>query len=121
VGVPAMVTERFAMVREAVGPNIPLRAHFHDTRGTGIANAWAAVEAGVAVLDASLGGLGGCPFAKGAAGNIATEDLLYLLDHSGIETGVSLAAMVEANAWFEGVLGRPLPSRAARAIRAAAA
>ncbi len=121
VGVPAMVTERFAMVREAVGPGVPLRAHFHDTRATGIANAWAALQAGASVLDASLGGLGGCPFAKGAAGNIATEDLLYLLETSGVETGVSLAAMVEANAWFEGVLGRPLPSRAARAIRAAAA
>jgi hydroxymethylglutaryl-CoA lyase len=121
VGVPAMVAERFALVREAVGPDLPLRAHFHDTRSTGIANAWAAVEAGVAILDASLGGLGGCPFAKGAAGNIATEDLLYLLDTSGVEHGVSLPAMVEANAWFEGVLGRPLNSRAARAIRAAAA
>lgn len=120
VGVPAMVAERFGLVREAVGPDLPLRAHFHDTRSTGIANAWAAVEAGVAVLDASLGGLGGCPFAKGAAGNIATEDLLYLLDTSGVEHGVSLPAMVEANAWFEGVLGRALPSRAARAIRAAA-
>ncbi|MFN3287703.1 MAG: hydroxymethylglutaryl-CoA lyase [Sphingomonadaceae bacterium] len=121
VGVPAMVAERFGLVREAVGPDLPLRAHFHDTRSTGIANAWAAVEAGVAILDASLGGLGGCPFAKGAAGNIATEDLLYLLDTSGVEHGVSLPAMVEANAWFEGVLGRALPSRAARAIRAAAA
>jgi hydroxymethylglutaryl-CoA lyase len=98
-----------------------LRAHFHDTRATGIANAWAAVEAGVQVLDSSLGGLGGCPFAKGAAGNIATEDLLYLLDHSGVEHGVSLGAMVEANAWFAGVIGRPLPSRAARAIQSAAA
>ena len=121
VGVPAMVSERFGLVRARVGPDLPLRAHFHDTRATGIANAWAALEAGVAVLDASLGGLGGCPFARGAAGNIATEDLLYLLETSGVDSGVSLAAMVEANAWFEGVIGRPLPSRAARAIRAAAA
>ena len=83
VGVPAQVTDLVGRVREAVGPDVRLRAHFHNTRGTGIANAWAAYEAGVHVLDSSLGGLGGCPFAPKATGNIATEDLVFMLDRSG--------------------------------------
>ncbi len=114
VGVPAQVSDLFGRVAEAV-PGVRLRAHFHDTRGTGIANAWAAYRAGVHVLDASLGGLGGCPFAPKATGNIATEDLLYLLARSGVETGVQLDAAIAANEWFAGVLGRALPSRVARA------
>jgi hydroxymethylglutaryl-CoA lyase len=100
-------------VREAV-PGVRLRAHFHDTRGTGIANAWAALGAGATVLDSSLGGLGGCPFAPGATGNIATEDLVYLLDRSGVASGVSLDAAIATNRWFEGVIGKTLPSRVAR-------
>lgn len=119
VGVPAMVAERFGMVRDAVGPAMPLRAHFHDTRGQGIANAWEAVRSGVATLDAALGGLGGCPFAKGAAGNVATEDVIYLLDRSGIAYGLDFAAYIAANGWCAGVIGRPLVSRAARAAMAA--
>ncbi|MGI4880379.1 MAG: hydroxymethylglutaryl-CoA lyase [Janthinobacterium lividum] len=114
VAVPAQVGDLFGAVAAAV-PGVRLRAHFHDTRGTGIANAWAAYRAGVHVLDASVGGIGGCPFAPKATGNIATEDLLYLLDNSGVHTGVDLAAMIEVNRWFAGILGRELPSRVARA------
>ncbi len=114
VGVPAQVSDLFGRVRE-VAPGVRLRAHFHNTRGTGIANAWAAIGAGVEVLDSSLGGLGGCPFAPKATGNIATEDLVYLLDRSGIGTGFDLEALIDANHWFEAILGRPLPSLVARA------
>ena len=114
VAVPAQVGDLFGAVADAA-PGIRLRAHFHDTRGTGIANAWAAWQAGVRVLDASVGGLGGCPFAPKATGNIATEDLVYLLDRSGVASGVDLEAAIAANEWFAGILGRPLPSRVARA------
>jgi hydroxymethylglutaryl-CoA lyase len=115
VGVPAQVSDLFGRVREAVGPATRLRAHFHNTRGTGIANAWAAYQAGVEVLDSSLGGLGGCPFAPKATGNIATEDLLFMLDRSGVTTGVDLGKTIAVNHWFEGVLGRPLPSMVGKA------
>ena len=115
VGVPGQVSALVAQVRAAIGDGIPLRAHFHNTRNTGIANAWAAYEAGVRVLDSSLGGLGGCPFAPKATGNIATEDLLFLLDRSGIDSGVDLDAAVAVNHWFETILGRPLPSMVAKA------
>lgn len=114
VGVPAQVEEIVGRVREAA-PGVRLRAHFHNTRGTGIANAWAAYRAGVEVLDSSLGGLGGCPFAPKATGNIATEDLVYLLNRSGVETGMELEALIEANHWFETVLGRPLPAMLGKA------
>ena len=114
VAVPAQVGDLFGAVAAAV-PGVRLRAHFHDTRSTGIANAWAAYQAGVCVIDASIGGLGGCPFAPNATGNIATEDLLYLLDNSGIVTGIELAAMIGVNRWFAGILGLTLPSRVARA------
>lgn len=117
VGVPAQVSDLFGRVRAAVGDGIRLRAHFHNTRGTGIANAWAAYEAGVHVLDSSLGGLGGCPFAPKATGNIATEDLLFMLGGSGVATGVDLDAAIAVNHWFETVMGRPLPSMVARAGR----
>lgn len=115
VAVPAQVTDLFGRVREVVPPEIPLRAHFHDTRSTAIANAWAAWQAGVATLDASLGGLGGCPFAPAATGNVATEDLVHLMERSGVATGVDLDAIIAVNRWFAGVIGRPLPSLAARA------
>ncbi len=115
VGVPVQVTDLFGRVREAVGPAMRLRAHFHDTRSTGIANAWAALKAGVATLDSSIGGLGGCPFAPRAGGNIATEDLVYLLDRSDIAHSLDLAALVAANRWLGRELGRELPSRVARA------
>jgi isopropylmalate/homocitrate/citramalate synthase len=89
--------------------------HFHDTRNTGIANAWAALEAGATVLDASVGGLGGCPFAPNSTGNVATEDVLYLLAREGVETGVDLDGVIATAHWLEGVLGRALPGRVARA------
>ena len=114
VGVPAQVEDLFARVREAA-PGVRLRAHFHNTRGTGIANAWAAFKGGVEVLDSSLGGLGGCPFAPKATGNISTEELVYMMDRSGVETGLNLDRLIGANHWFEPVLGRPMPSLVARA------
>jgi hydroxymethylglutaryl-CoA lyase len=115
VAVPAQVSELFEQVRAAVGPELPLRAHFHDTRGMAPANAWAAYQAGVATLDSSLGGLGGCPFAPGATGNVATEELLFLFKRSGLDTGIDLAAAIAANKWFESVLGRPLASKVGKA------
>ena len=114
VGVPAQVSEMVGRVRDAVG-DLPVRVHFHNTRGTGIANVWAAVIAGAATVDASLGGLGGCPFAPGAAGNVATEDVIYLLENSGIQTGVALPQVVEAAGWLAGVMGRPLPAMVSKA------
>ncbi|MEO9634347.1 MAG: hydroxymethylglutaryl-CoA lyase [Parasphingorhabdus sp.] len=115
VGVPAQVTDLFGRLQELLPDHISMRAHFHDTRNTGIANAWAAVQAGVKTLDSSLGGLGGCPFAPNATGNIATEDLVNLLDRSGIAHDLNLGKAISTNNWFEGVLGRPLPSLVARA------
>ncbi len=115
VGVPAQVSDLFGALGELLGVRIPMRCHFHNTRGTGIANAWAAYQAGVRVFDASLGGLGGCPFAPKATGNIATEDLIYLMDQSGIESGISLDGAIAANRWFAGIIRRELPSLVARA------
>ena len=99
----------------AVANGKTLRLHFHDTRGTGLANAYAGVEAGVTVLDASCGGLGGCPFAPNATGNIATEDLVYMLERAGFETGVDLEAMVEAGRWIGEKIGKPPISSLSRA------
>lgn len=115
VGVPAQVTELFTRARELLPASIRLRAHFHNTRNTGIGNAWAAYQAGATVLDSSVGGLGGCPFAPRATGNIATEDLLYLLDRSGIETGLDLQGVIDTALWFEGVRGVPPASMVAKA------
>jgi len=115
VGVPAQVTDLFGRLGELLGGRIPMRCHFHDTRGTGIANAWAAYNAGVRTFDASLGGLGGCPFAPRATGNIATEDLVYMMDNSGVATNIDLEAAIAANRAFAKVLGRELPSRVTRA------
>jgi hydroxymethylglutaryl-CoA lyase len=115
VGTPAEVAELFGKLGELLAGKIPMRAHFHNTRGTGIANAWEAWKAGVRIFDASLGGLGGCPFAPRATGNIATEDLIYMMARSGVESGIDLDAAIAANKWFAGVLGRELPSAVARA------
>ncbi len=115
MAVPAQVGDLFGRLREVLPQEIRLRAHFHNTRGTGIANAWAAVQAGVGILDSSIGGLGGCPFAPGALGNIATEDLVYLLDHSGIGHGVALDRAIEVNGWLQGVMGKVLPSSVGQA------
>jgi hydroxymethylglutaryl-CoA lyase len=116
VASPADVAVRVEAVREVVD-GIALRAHFHNTRNTGIANAYAAVEAGVTVLDASIGGIGGCPFAPRATGNIATEDLVYMLDRMGIATGFDLDRLIEIVPWLEGELDRPAPGLLARAGR----
>jgi hydroxymethylglutaryl-CoA lyase len=106
---------------EAVAARVPverLAAHFHDTYGQALANLLAVMEIGVAVIDSSVGGLGGCPYAKGAKGNVATEDVLYMLDGMGVETGVNLDAMVDVAWWIFGTLGRKPNSRVAQALGA---
>jgi hydroxymethylglutaryl-CoA lyase len=108
-------------VRDLVGsfrsrhPDMPLNLHFHNTRGTGLANVLAALELGVDDFDASVGGLGGCPYAPGASGNIATEELVHMVEDMGVGTGVDLAAMIEAAASAERIVGRELPSQVLRA------
>ena len=109
VAVPNQVTELLGRVRDAIG-DLPIRCHFHNTRNIGLANAQAAVDFGVSYLDASIGGIGGCPFAPAATGNIPTDDLLYLLDRSGVETGVSLEKIIEVSHWLEQELGRAVPA-----------
>ena len=113
---PPMVTERVRAVREAF-PEIPVRLHLHDTRNTGLANAWAGLEAGVASLDASLGGIGGCPFAPNATGNVPTEDLVWMLERGGVDTGMDLEACIETARWLEGVLGKAVPGMLSKAGR----
>lgn len=114
VGVPAQVIDLVSRVREAV-PGVALRCHFHNTRNTGLANAYAAVEAGAAVLDASVGGIGGCPFAPAATGNIPTEDLLYMLERMGVTTGVDLEQTIATGRWLQDQLGRPVPGMLVKA------
>jgi hydroxymethylglutaryl-CoA lyase len=114
VAVPAQVSALVAAVKAAIAP-LPVRVHFHNTRNTGIANVWAAVEAGAGVVDASIGGLGGCPFAPGAAGNVAIEDVAYLLARSGVQTGLDLEKLIEAAQWLSAVMDKPMPSMLARA------
>jgi hydroxymethylglutaryl-CoA lyase len=111
---PAHAGRLVARVRAAIAP-LPVRVHFHNTRNTGLANVWAAVEAGASVVDAALGGLGGCPFAPGAAGNVPSEDVVYMLERAGVGTGMDLAAMIEASRWLAGVMGRKLPGMVAQA------
>lgn len=111
---PAHVATLVARVRAAV-PAIPVRVHFHNTRGTGLANVWAAIGAGAVTVDAAIGGLGGCPFAPGAAGNVSTEDVVYMLERAGVRTGLDLAALVEANHWLGSVMDRTLPGMVAKA------
>jgi hydroxymethylglutaryl-CoA lyase len=112
--VPRRVLQTIDAVR-ALDPTTDVGVHFHNTRGTGIANALAAIQAGVTSLDSSVGGLGGCPFAPGASGNIATEELVYLLDGCGVETGVDLDAVLAAAAVTERAVGHELPSNLYRA------
>ena len=104
-----------ALVAAAVSLGTPIGVHLHNTRNTGYANAIAALEGGAGLLDASIGGIGGCPFAPRATGNIATEDLVYLLHGEGIETGVDLDALVAIAEWLEDLLGRPLEGQVHRA------
>ena len=112
VGVPRQVKE---LVSSAVGLGPPIGVHLHNTRNTGFANAYAALEAGATVLDASVGGIGGCPFAPRATGNICTEDLVYMLHGEGVETGIDLDALIDVAGWLEGQLGRQLPGQVYRA------
>ncbi|HYF22673.1 MAG TPA: hydroxymethylglutaryl-CoA lyase [Caulobacteraceae bacterium] len=113
-GDPWTVRRRVEAAR-AAAPDATLRLHFHDTRNTGLANAYAGVEAGVDVLDASVGGIGGCPFAPNATGNIATEDLVYMLERGGFDTGYDLDALIETARWIGDKLGKAPPSRLSRA------
>ena len=111
---PAHVARLVSKVREAIHP-LPVRVHFHNTRGTGLANVWAAIEAGAVTVDAALGGLGGCPFAPGANGNVASEDVVYMLQRAGIGTGMNLAKMIKASLWLSEIMGRKLPGMVAQA------
>ncbi|WP_019634235.1 hydroxymethylglutaryl-CoA lyase [Actinomadura atramentaria] len=116
VGTPGQVT---ALIDALVAAGLPvesLAVHFHDTYGQALANTLAALRAGVTVVDAAAGGLGGCPYAESATGNLATEDLVWMLDGLGIETGVDLDALVETSTWMAARLGRPSPSRVVRAL-----
>lgn len=113
VAVPRDVQRRLAAVSDAV--HVPLRVHVHNTRNTGYASALAAADAGVTVLDASLGGIGGCPFAPRATGNIATEDLVFALERSGYDTGLDLDALCRTSDWLGEQLGRPTPGLVAKA------
>jgi isopropylmalate/homocitrate/citramalate synthase len=112
VAVPRQVKH---LVAEAAKLAQPIGVHLHNTRNTGFANAYAALEAGATVLDASVGGLGGCPFAPRATGNICTEDLVYMLHGEGVETGIDLAGLITVAEWLEGQLGRQLPGQVYRA------
>lgn len=114
VGNPAQVARLVRRVAEAIAP-LPVRVHFHNTRNTGLANVWAAIGSGASVVDASLGGLGGCPFAPGAAGNVPSEDVVYMLERAGITTGMNLEKLVAASQWLSGVMGRQLPGMVAQA------
>jgi hydroxymethylglutaryl-CoA lyase len=111
---PAHVARLVGKVTAAVHP-LPVRVHFHNTRGTGLANVWSAVAAGASVVDAALGGLGGCPFAPGAAGNVASEDVVYMLGRAGIATGMDLGKLVESSQWLGQIMNRKLPGMVAQA------
>jgi hydroxymethylglutaryl-CoA lyase/(R)-citramalyl-CoA lyase len=113
--VKELVGQALPLVRKAAEPPCALGVHLHNTRNTGFANAYAALEAGATVLDASVGGLGGCPFAPRATGNICTEDLVYMLHGEGVETGIDLAALITVAEWLEGRLGKQLPGQVYRA------
>ncbi len=111
---PAHVARLVGKVTAAVHP-LPVRVHFHNTRGTGLANVWSAVSAGASIVDAALGGLGGCPFAPGAAGNVASEDVVYMLGRAGVATGMDLGKLVESSQWLGQIMNRKLPGMVAQA------
>jgi hydroxymethylglutaryl-CoA lyase len=111
---PRDVADLVARVKAAIAP-LPVRVHFHNTRNTGLANVWAAVTAGAKTVDASLGGLGGCPFAPRATGNVPTEDVVYMLERSGYRTGLDLDRVIEAAHWLTRNMGRDLPGMVSRA------
>lgn len=114
VAVPTDISRMVDAVRPVSGAT-PLRCHFHNTRNTGVANAYAAVQAGVRVLDASVGGVGGCPFAPNATGNVATEDVLYMLERMGCETGIDINRIMDTARWLEGPLQTSVPAMVTRA------
>jgi hydroxymethylglutaryl-CoA lyase len=114
VAVPTQVTGLINALRASL-PSVKLRAHFHNTRNTGLANAYAAIQAGVRALDASCGGIGGCPFAPAATGNVPTEDLIYMLHRMGIETGVNLPELLETTQWLQRTLDHPVPGMVVKA------
>ena len=109
---PRAVTK---LVARSLAFGVAIGGHFHDTRGTGIANCLAALEAGATLLDASAGGVGGCPFAPGATGNVATDDLVYVLEESGVDTGIDLDALIATSRWLSERLGHPVPGSVTRA------
>ena len=115
VAVPRQVGALVEQARHRLGDEFPIRVHLHDTRGMAPANAWAAYEAGCRIFDSALGGLGGCPFAPGASGNLATEELVYMFGRAGIATGIDLEDALAANRWLAGVMDKSLPSRVGRA------
>jgi len=114
VAVPTQVRALIAALKAEL-PQVPLRAHFHNTRNTGLANAYAAVESGVGTLDASCGGIGGCPFAPAATGNIPTEDLVYMLNRMGLQTGIDLPALLDASRWLQQALDHAVPGMLVKA------
>ncbi|HEX4727462.1 MAG TPA: hydroxymethylglutaryl-CoA lyase [Jatrophihabitans sp.] len=116
VATPGQVRALLALLTEAGVPIGQLAVHFHDTYGQALANTLAALQAGVTIVDASAGGLGGCPYAESATGNLATEDLVWQLDGLGIQTGIDLPALVDTSVWMAGQLGRPSPSRVVQAL-----
>jgi hydroxymethylglutaryl-CoA lyase len=115
VGVPTQVHELVRAVRDSIGEDVPLGAHFHNTRNTGYANAYAALEVGIRSFDASLGGVGGCPFAPRATGNIATEDLVYQLHQMGFDTGIDLESLIDTSNWLAEHLGAAVAGLVAKA------
>ena len=114
VGNPWQVKDLFSKVRN-ISPNVALRAHFHNTRNTGLANVYAALEAGVNTLDVSIGGIGGCPFAPAATGNVPSEDVVFMLERNGIDTGMSLEMLISTAKWLSKKMKKPLPGMVSRA------
>jgi hydroxymethylglutaryl-CoA lyase len=114
VASPGEVATLVARVAAVIKP-LPVRAHFHNTRNTGLANAWAAVQAGAKIVDASMGGIGGCPFAPRATGNVPTEDVAYMLQRSGYETGLDVDRLIGSARWLAGAMGRDVPGMLSRA------
>ncbi|MFN7905954.1 MAG: hydroxymethylglutaryl-CoA lyase, partial [Pseudobdellovibrionaceae bacterium] len=114
IGHVGQVRSLFEKMQKVI-PVTQIAGHFHDTRGQALANVLAAFEMGIDVFDSSLGGLGGCPYAPGSLGNVATEDLIYMFHGLGIDTGYSLEKLIETNRWMREILGRPLPSRVSQA------
>ena len=112
---PTQVRTLFRALRDELGPDLPIGAHFHDTRGTALANALVGLEMGFRDFDASVAGLGGCPYAPGASGNVPTENIVYMLNGLGIETGIDLDKLLQVAEWIQGVVGHPLASGGLRA------